>query len=122
MVMRCLIVDDSTVFLRAARALLQMQGIVVITASTGEDARRMLEDASPDVVLIDIDLGEESGFELAAELSARTGGENGGPQILLISSHGLEDFEELVRDSPARGFISKSALSATAIRSLINQA
>ena len=119
MVMRCLIVDDSPVFLRAARALLEREGSAVITASTGVEAWRLLDEVDPDVVLIDIDLGEENGFDLVAQLSRRAA-EGGTPPVILISSHGIEDFEELIVDSAARGFISKSTLSAAAIRSMMS--
>ena len=115
--MRWLIVDDSLVFLRAARALLVREGVAVSTASTGEEARRLIDELDPDVVLVDIDLGKESGFEVAAELSESA---DGARQIFLISSHSLEDFEELIRDSPARGFLSKSALSTAAITLMVD--
>jgi two-component system, NarL family, nitrate/nitrite response regulator NarL len=118
MVMRCLIVDDSAVFLRAARALLERTGMAVVVASTGAEARRVIDEVGPDVVLVDIDLGEENGFDVAAELCARTGDGDRPPRIILISSHSQEDFEELITASPARGFLSKSLLSAAAIRAM----
>ena len=121
MVMRCLIVDDSAVFLRAARALLQQDGIAVTMASTSDEARRLMDEVDPHVVLVDIDLGDENGFDLAAQLSGPTDGEGGAPPIILMSSHSHEDFEELILDSPAGGFLSKSALSATAIRSMMDE-
>ena len=68
MVLRCLIVDDSTVFPRAAHALLESEGIAVASASNSAEARRLIDEEDPDFVLIDIDinLGGESGFDLAA--------------------------------------------------------
>ena len=122
MPMRCLIVDDSAVFLRAARALLEPEGIAVTMASNSEEARRLIDEVDPDAVLVDIDLGNENGFDLAAELSGRTDGGGGPPRIIMISSHSPEDFDELVRDSPAVGFISKAARSARAIRSMVGEA
>src|SRR4051812_7536698 len=98
MVMRCLIVDDSPVFLRAARALLEREGSAVITASTSDEVWRLLDQVDPDVVLIDIDLGAENGFDLAVQLSGRTDDCGAVPPVILISSHGAEDFEELIVD------------------------
>ncbi len=67
--MRCLIVDDSRHFLDAAHGLLERQGIVVVgVASTGAEALRRVEELRPDVTLVDIDLGGESGFEVARRL------------------------------------------------------
>ena len=66
MPVRALIVDDNAQFLEAASALLERQGITIVgVASTGVDARRRLDETRPDVVLVDIDLGEESGLDLA---------------------------------------------------------
>ena len=121
MVIRCLIVDDSAIFLRAARALLESEGIAVAIASSGDEARRHIEQADPDVVLVDIDLGDENGFDVAAQLSGSAVAGGRSPRITLISSHSHEDFEELIVDSPARGFLNKSALSGAAIRSMMEE-
>jgi CheY-like chemotaxis protein len=64
--LRWLIVDDSPCFLEAARGLLERQGIMVVgVASNGAEALRLAEELRPDVTLLDIDLGGESGLELA---------------------------------------------------------
>jgi DNA-binding NarL/FixJ family response regulator len=64
MTLRCLIVEDSRRFLDSARGLLERQGITVVgVASTSAEALRLTETPRPDVTLIDIALGEESGFE-----------------------------------------------------------
>jgi DNA-binding NarL/FixJ family response regulator len=116
--MRCLIVDDSADFVDAARALLQCEGITVVgAASTIADALRSFEDLRPDVTLVDINLGGESGFELAEQLH-RAGGPSPSPMIL-ISTHAAEDFADMIESSPAVGFLSKSALTCGAIRDLV---
>ena len=70
MTLRCLIVDDSPSFLRAARGLLERQGIAVVgTASTSDEAVALAAELRPDVTLLDIDLGGESGFELVQRLA-----------------------------------------------------
>ena len=67
--MRCLIVDDSACFVDAARGLLERQGMTVVgVASTSAEALRRFEELRPDVTLVDLDLGGESGFELAEQL------------------------------------------------------
>ena len=69
MALRCLIVDDSLRFLDAARGLLEGQGIRVVgVASNSTDALLRAEELQPDVTLVDIDLGGESGLELARRL------------------------------------------------------
>ncbi|MDX2821836.1 response regulator [Streptomyces ipomoeae] len=115
MSMRCLIVDDSARFLEAARTLLERDGIRVVgVASTGAEALARAVELAPDVVLLDIDLNGESGLELAPRL-ARTASSI----IILTSTHSLDDIQELVAASPARGFLHKSKLSGQALRDLL---
>jgi DNA-binding NarL/FixJ family response regulator len=118
MTLRCLIVDDSPRFLDAARGLLERQGVTVVgVASTSAEAVERATELRPDVALLDIDLGGESGFDVARRLSgeatlART-------RMILISTHAEQDYTDLIAASPVVGFLSKSALSADAIRALI---
>jgi DNA-binding NarL/FixJ family response regulator len=118
MTLRCLIVDDSPRFLDAARGLLERQEIMVVgVAATSAEALQQATQLRPDITLLDIDLGRESGFDLARLLSreanlART-------QMILISTHAEQDYIDLIAASPVVGFLPKSALSADAIRDLI---
>jgi CheY-like chemotaxis protein len=114
--MRCLIVDDSADFIDAARGLLECEGMTVVgVASTSADALRSFEELRPDVTLVDINLGGESGFELAEQLHLA-----GGPSpVILISTHAAEDFADMIESSPAVGFLSKSALTCCAIHDLV---
>src|SRR5918999_2162088 len=116
--MRCLIVDDSPRFLDAARGLLERQGIVVVgVASNSAEALQRAEELRPDVTLLDIDLGGESGLELARRLR-RQAGPTPAP-VILISTYAEQDYAELIAASPAIGFLPKTALSAAAIRDLL---
>jgi len=118
MMLRCLIVDDSPRFLDAARGLLERQGITVVgVASTGADALRRARELRPDVTLVDIDLGGESGLELARRLHHQAG--PAPARVILVSTHAEQDYADLIAASPAVGFLSKTALSAGAIRDLL---
>ena len=113
--MRCFIVDDSSRFLDAARGLLERQGITVIgVASTSADALQRVKELEPDVTLVDIDLGGESGLELARRLHGQAG--TAEVPVILISTHAEQDYAELIAASPAVGFLPKTGLSADAIR------
>lgn len=115
--MRVILVDDSTEFIATARRLLEREGVEVLgTATTGAEAVEKVRDLNPDVTLVDIDLGGESGFDVVREVI--DGYENRSPAIL-ISSHSPEDFADLIAESPAIGFLSKSNLSAAAIRAIM---
>jgi DNA-binding NarL/FixJ family response regulator len=118
MMLRCLIVDDSPHFLEAARSLLERQGMTVVgVASTSAEAMERARELRPDVTLMDIDLGGESGLELARRLHREAGPAPG--RVILVSTHAEEDYAELIAASPAVGFLSKSTLSAGAIRELL---
>jgi DNA-binding NarL/FixJ family response regulator len=121
MTLRCAIVDDSPEVLRAASDLLEGEGIAVVgVAATGEQAVRLIEELKPDVMLVDIDLGPESGFDLARRLVHTRDG--AGSRTILISTHDEADFAKLIEGSPAIGFLPKSDLSATAIQRLLARA
>jgi DNA-binding NarL/FixJ family response regulator len=107
MQIRCLIVDDNQSFLDAARLLLEREGVAVVgVATTSAEALRLEEELRPDVVLVDIRLGEESGFDLARRLSGT---------VILISTHAPSEYAEEVAASPAAGFIPKVQLSASEV-------
>jgi DNA-binding NarL/FixJ family response regulator len=116
--MRCLIVDDSPHFLDAARGLLERQGVKVVgVASNSAEALQRARELRPDVTLLDIDLGDESGLELARRLHGQA--DPAAAPVILISTHAEQDYAELIAASPAIGFVSKTALSAAAILDLL---
>jgi len=118
MPLRCLIVDDSPRFLDAARSLLERQGITVVgSASNSAEALQRATELRPDVILIDIDLGGESGFEIARQLLREAGKSRSA--VILISTHCEQDYAELIAASPALGFLPKAAVSAGAIQELL---
>jgi DNA-binding NarL/FixJ family response regulator len=115
---RCLIVDDSPGFVAAARRLLERDGITVVgVASTSADALRRFQELRPDVTLVDIDLGGESGFELAEKLDDAQ--DSAQSSVILVSTHAEQDFADMIASSPAAGFLPKSELTTDAIRRLV---
>jgi DNA-binding NarL/FixJ family response regulator len=116
---RCVIVDDNALFLEGAAELLGREGLDVVgVASTSAEAIQLVSELRPDVTLVDIDLGDEDGFELAQRLHAIPGDS----KVILISTHAEEDLAHLVELSPALGFIAKTRLSAQAIRDTLERA
>ena len=119
--LRCLIVDDNPGFLCAARALLEQEGIRVVgVASSGAEAVRRAAELRPDVTLLDIDLGDDSGFDVARQLVDDPLVQAG--HIILVSAYSEDEFLDLIEASPAIGFLRKPALSATAIQKLLSAA
>jgi DNA-binding NarL/FixJ family response regulator len=114
-----LIVDDSRLFIEAARGLLEREGVRVVgAATTSAEALRQAQELRPEVVLVDIMLGSESGFELARRLAGHH--RNGRPAVILISTLSEADFAGPIAESPAAGFLPKRELSAHAIRRIVD--
>ena len=111
--MRCLIVDDNETFLEVARKVLEQDGLDVVgVASTGTEALRQFAALNPDVVLVDIFLGDESGLKVVRRLAAQ--GQANDAALILISTR--PDAAGLTAGSPATGFLAKTDLSASAVR------
>jgi two-component system, NarL family, nitrate/nitrite response regulator NarL len=122
MAIRCLIVDDSPRFAQAATELLMDEGVDVVGwAASGDEAVGLARELRPDLALVDIELGAESGLEVAGRVCAADDGALV-PAVILISTHAREEFAELIALSPALGFLAKSDLSADAITALLSSA
>ncbi|MFB9833137.1 response regulator transcription factor [Actinoallomurus acaciae] len=118
MALSCLIVDDNVSFLKAAGALLERDGITVVAVATNSaEALRRARELQPDVLLVDIELGHESGLDLTHRLM--TTATTPGAQVILMSVHREDDFGGLIDASPALGFLAKARLSGGAIRRLL---
>ena len=114
--MTVLIVDDHPSFRGSARALLEAEGYEVVgEAENGLDGLDAARALRPDVVLLDVQLPDIDGLEVAARLS-----QNGsGPAIVLTSSRDLADLGLVRERSPVRGFIPKAELSGAALEALL---
>jgi DNA-binding NarL/FixJ family response regulator len=111
-----LIVDDHPSFRLTARALLEAEGFHVVgEAPDGASALAAAAELRPDVVLLDVQLPDIDGFEVASRLCS-----NGHrPSVVLTSSRDGSDFGALVTRSGARGFVPKAELSGEALAELL---
>ena len=111
-----LIVDDHGSFRASARALLEAEGYQVVgEAADGLSAVEAVERLQPDVVLLDVQLPDIDGFEVAA----RVAGAASPPKVVLTSSREACDYGELVDDAPVRGFVAKDRLTPEALSDLL---
>src|ERR1700753_2112258 len=103
---RVVIVDDNPEFLDSARRLLAHQGARVVgVASTNADGLRSVQELRPDVTLVDVNIGEESGFDLAEALHEIDGAATA--PGLLISPPAEPARTDMIKPSPATGFLAK---------------
>jgi two-component system nitrate/nitrite response regulator NarL len=113
-----MIVDDNEGFLASAARLLSSQGVVIVgQASLGAEAIALAVTLKPDVALVDVELGEEDGIELARQLTAIAA-----PMaVILISLREQDELTELIEGSGAVGFLAKGELGAQRIADLVAQ-
>ncbi len=111
-----LIVDDHPSFRLSARRMLEADGYAVVgEAADGAAAIEAVRELEPDLVLLDVQLPDIDGFEVAERLRARSGG----PAIVLTSTRESSDFGEEIAASPVQGFVTKGELSGEAIAALV---
>jgi DNA-binding NarL/FixJ family response regulator len=115
---RVLIVDDNGAFRAAARQLLERAGFAVVAeAETGAGGVAEAKAHSPDVAIVDVQLPDFDGFEIAERLSEL----DVPPRVILISSLDDVDFGALVDGSSALGFVPKAELSGSLVNALLAQ-
>jgi DNA-binding NarL/FixJ family response regulator len=113
---RVLVVDDHPSFRRCARTLLEAEGFEVVgEAADGAAAVAAVADLAPALVLLDIQLPDIDGFEVARRLLA----DDPGLPIVLVSSRARSDYGSLIDASGARGFVSKEELSGASLDGLL---
>jgi DNA-binding NarL/FixJ family response regulator len=115
---RVLIVDDHAGFRASARATLEADGFTVVgEAATGAEAVAAMDRLRPEIVILDVQLPDMSGFDVCAE--CLTGGSRI-PAIVLVSSRDAEEYGPLIARSGACGFVGKADLSGAALLALLS--
>jgi DNA-binding NarL/FixJ family response regulator len=110
-----LIVDDHPSFRASARAILEADGFSIVgEAEDGATGLALLRKLRPDVVLLDVQLPDMSGFDVCVEC-----GDLDTTSVVLVSSRDATDYGSLIESSGARGFVPKADLSGAAITALI---
>jgi DNA-binding NarL/FixJ family response regulator len=111
-----LVVDDHESFRRVARLLLEFEGYEVVgEAVDGQSGLTAARELGPDLVLLDIQLPDIDGFDVAARLTA----DDRPPAVILTSSQDGRDFGMLIRRSGARGFIPKAEITGARLAALL---
>ena len=110
-----LIVDDHPSFRATARVLLEAEGFDVVgEAEDGGSALERARELHPEIVLLDVQLPDIDGFEVASRLTG-----DGGPRVVLVSSRDRADYGSKIEDSGAAGFIAKAELCGPALADVL---
>ena len=108
--------DDHPSFRATARVLLEAEGFDVVgEAADGISGIAEAKRLRPQLVLLDVQLPDIDGFDVAARLT----GHDGSPAVILVSSRDSSDFGPLVMRSGARGFVPKAELSGDRLQELL---
>jgi DNA-binding NarL/FixJ family response regulator len=112
-----LIVDDHPSFRASARAMLEAEGFDVVgELADGASVVETVLELEPDVVLLDVQLPDMTGFDVCARLETADAST---VQVILVSSRDVTDYGELVDVSCACGFVPKGELSGDTIAALL---
>ena len=112
-----LIVDDHPSFRASARAMLEAEGYEIVgELADGSSVLGAVKALDPDVVLLDVQLPDMSGFDVCVQLESCDGMTG---RVILVSSRDLSDYGELVTRSCACGFVPKGELSGETIAALL---
>ena len=118
--MRCLLVDDNVAFLHAMRAMLERDGATVVgMASNGDDAETQVRTRRPDVVLVDVRLGYESGFDVAHRIEEQSVVGSRRHAIILVSTQPEDEIADRIAANPSYGFLDKTTVSVEKVRKAI---
>jgi DNA-binding NarL/FixJ family response regulator len=118
MALTTLIVDDHPLFRATARMLLESEGFQVVgEAADGAEAVAAADALHPDLVVLDVQLPDMTGFDVSHRLVS-----TGFPgRVVLVSSRAASEYGELVGDSGAIGFIAKDQLSGASLAELLDR-
>ena len=111
------IVDDHPSFRASARAILEAEGFEVVgEAASGAGAISVAGELHPDVLLLDVQLPDMTGFDVCDALCSMNGHR---PAVVLVSSREAADYGELIGGCGACGFVAKDELSGEAVSALL---
>lgn len=102
---RIAIVDDSEIFRKSLRSLLERQGdfLIIAEGETGLDAIGIADESLPDIILMDINMPLMNGLAATRFISANF------PEIrvIILSMHSKESIREKAKEIGAYSFLDK---------------
>lgn len=102
--MKVLIVDDHPIVVSGCRALLLADGVDMVAAGDAAEGARLYAEAAPDVAVVDINLPDESGFDLTRRIVAA----DPAARILVFSMNDDPIYAARALECGALGYVSKN--------------
>ena len=100
-----LIVEDNAGSLMLATVALELEGFAVAGAESAEEARTVLANKTPDLILMDIQLPGIDGLDFTKELKADA--ETSSIPVIALTAHAMPLHERAARAAGCAGFIAK---------------
>ena len=100
-----LVVDDNPTNLKLTKLLLVKESYQVVTAASAEEALKVLENAKPRLILMDLQLPGMNGLELTARLKADPAFQD--VAIVAVTAYAMKGDEDKARASGCDGYIPK---------------
>ncbi len=112
-----LLVDDQPVFRNVARSVLERDGEceVIGEATDGAHAIALMAKLNPDIIVMDVQMGDMSGVEATRRILARHPQAN----VVLTSMGSDSEYPVLAREIGAKGFVPKRNLNVKMLRTLV---
>ncbi len=112
-----LVVDDQPEFLEVAQAILAERAdvTVIATASSGDEAVVLVRALAPDLVVLDVQLPDFSGFETARRMIACSPG----LRVVMVSGDGEPGYEAFARSAGAEAFLTKKQFLRDGLSSVL---
>jgi DNA-binding NarL/FixJ family response regulator len=112
--MKLLLVDDNPDMLMALGHLLRREFLIVGALTTGTSVLSQVDELNPDIILLDVALGDLNGFQVAERLKRQACPS----KIVFLSAHENTEFLRAAADIGASGYVFKSQIGRDLIKAL----
>ncbi len=100
-----MIVEDSMTDMELLTLYLRKEGLLVVPATSGEDAQVKLRQQKPDLIILDVILPGQSGFQLCRQLKSNP--QTKGISIVLCSTKNTEVDKQWAKMGGADAYLTK---------------
>ena len=100
-----LVVEDNELNMKLFNDLLEVQGYTVLRAGNGADGLALAREHHPDLILMDIQLPEQSGLDVTREIKADEDLRD--IPVIAVTAFAMKSDEQRIRDGGCEDYIAK---------------